>query len=112
MVFEIRYIRLKRSVIQMADAFGFLAEFISVVGRGSYLVPMKKLQNNNIFYFQELMATGILLSGLVIVLVVRVPVEPARLLQVRWQWRDFVTMTYLKLAVIFVPWNRRSDAWR
>ena len=54
----------------MVDAFGFLAAFISVVGWGSYLVPMKKLQNYDTFYFQALMATGIMLSSLVIVLIV------------------------------------------
>ncbi|MCL4436981.1 MAG: GRP family sugar transporter [Thaumarchaeota archaeon] len=53
----------------MVDALGFLAALISVLGWGSHLVPMKKLQNYDTFYYQALMATGILLSSLAVVLV-------------------------------------------
>ncbi|MBI4016020.1 MAG: hypothetical protein HY362_04870 [Candidatus Aenigmarchaeota archaeon] len=51
----------------MVEMFGILAAVISIVGWGSYFVPMKRLQKYDIFYFQALMASGIFLSSLVFV---------------------------------------------
>ena len=50
----------------MSSTIGFIAAFISMLGWGSYLVPMKRIRDYDPFYFQALMCVAIFASSSII----------------------------------------------
>lgn len=50
----------------MSSSVGYIAALISMVGWGSYFVPMKRIKNYDPVYFQAVMCMGIFISSIIL----------------------------------------------